>query len=126
MAGQLTIHVLDTAQGRPAAAMEVTLWHISTEAKGIVFEERAIKLKSVILNAEGRTVEPLLTDEEMLAGTYELVFNVGAYFAQQAVRTSEPPFLSSVPVRFTIADASAKYHIPLLVSPWSYSTYRGG
>jgi 5-hydroxyisourate hydrolase len=115
--GRLTTHVLDTARGRPAPGMEVELWFLQGEDRKY--------LKTVHTDADGRTGEPLLEAEELLPGAYELVFSVGAYFAGQPVEVSAPPFLDRVPVRFGVADAEAHYHVPLLVSPWSYSTYRG-
>ena len=107
MSGRLTTHVLDTANGRPAAGIPIELARLDGEHREL--------LRSVKTNADGRTDEPLL--EELQAGTYELVFAVGEHFGEG--------FLDRVPVRFTIADADAHYHVPLLVSPWSYSTYRG-
>jgi len=104
----LTTHVLDTMRGRPAAGITIELWSV----------DQSKMLKSVRTNADGRTDSPLLSGEEMSAGTYELVFFVGDYFGERK-------FLDRVPVRFVIADATSKYHVPLLVSPWSYSTYRG-
>ena len=118
MPGRLTTHVLDTAQGKPAAGMEIELWRLDAG------DSREL-LKTVRTNADGRADAPLLSGEELRAGRYELIFAVGAYFAAQPVATAEPPFLDHVPVRFAIADASAHYHVPLLVSPWAYSTYRG-
>ena len=112
MAGKLTTHVLDTAHGRPAAGLAVELWR-----------DGAL-LKAVRTNADGRTDEPLLAGDALTAGTYELVFAVGAYFAASGL-AGEPPFLDRVPVRFGVADAGAAYHVPLLVAPWAYSTYRG-
>jgi len=82
-------------------------------------------LKTLRTNADGRTDTPLLIGDELTTGVYELVFAVGEYFAAQAVATSIPPFLDNVPVRFGISDVNAHYHVPLLVSPWAYSTYRG-
>ena len=102
----LSTHVLDTAHGRPAAGMKIELWSLGK------------LLKTVTTNADGRTDAPLLAGEEMVASNYELVFYVGDYFGERA-------FLDQVPVRFTISNATAKYHVPLLVSPWAYSTYRG-
>jgi 5-hydroxyisourate hydrolase len=119
MAGRLTTHVLDTAQGKPAAGMAIELWRLHPGQSGPEL------LKAVRTNAGGRTDAPLLEGEELLAGRYELVFAAGAYFAAQPVATADPPFLDRVPVRFGIADAGAHYHVPLLVSPWAYSTYRG-
>ena len=107
MSGRLTTHVLDTANGRPAAGIPIELARLEGERREL--------LRSVVTNSDGRTDEPLL--EELQAGTYELVFAVGEYFHEG--------FLDRVPVRFTVADADAHYHVPLLVSPWSYSTYRG-
>jgi 5-hydroxyisourate hydrolase len=116
MPGQLSTHVLDTTQGRPAANVMVQLWRV--DALG----ERTY-LKTVYTTADGRTKEPLLSGSEMSVGVYELLFAVGAYFAQQTLPT--PSFLDEVPIRFGIADGDAHYHVPLLVSPWAYSTYRG-
>lgn len=117
MAGRLTTHVLDTMHGRPAAGVTIQLWRLHASNQG-----REL-LKTVLTNENGRTEEPLLTDP--IVGTYELVFAVGAYFAVLHVPTSMPPFLDEVPVRFGLADAHANYHVPLLISPWAYSTYRG-
>jgi 5-hydroxyisourate hydrolase len=119
MAGQLTTHILDTAQGRPAQNMKIELWLLEPQLG------QKMLLKSVRSNQEGRTDSPLLLDRKFQVGTYELLFGVGEYFAQCILSLSDPPFLSEVPIRFSIADADAHYHVPLLVSPWSYSTYRG-
>ncbi len=119
MAGRLTTHVLDTMHGRPAANVLIELWRLHTSGEG-----REL-LKTVRTNANGRTEEPLLMDIEFVVGRYELVFVVGAYFAALHVPTSTPPFLDEVPVRFGLADSEAHYHVPLLISPWAYSTYRG-
>ena len=118
MAGRLTTHVLDTAQGRPAAGLRVELARLD-RATG----ERTV-LRELRTNNDGRTDRPLLADDELTAGIYEIVFEVGAYFAESGER-GDPPFLDRVPIRFGIADADAHYHVPLLASPWSYSTYRG-
>jgi 5-hydroxyisourate hydrolase len=104
----LSTHVLDTARGCPARGMTIELWSI----------DKSTKLKTVRTNDDGRVDSPLLADKEMIAGTYELVFCVGDYFGEKR-------FLDRVPIRFIISDATAKYHVPLLVSPWAYSTYRG-
>ena len=104
----LTTHVLDVTRGCPARGMMIELWSI----------DQSRLLKKLPTNYDGRTDSPMLTEDEMLTGTYELVFCVGDYFGERG-------FLDRVPVRFVIGDASAKYHVPLLVSPWSYSTYRG-
>jgi 5-hydroxyisourate hydrolase len=92
------------------------LWRIASSG------ERTC-LKTVSTTTDGRTEEALLSSEEMRVGVYELLFAVGTYFAQQSLPT--PPFLDEVPIRFGIADSDAHYHVPLLVSPWAYSTYRG-
>ena len=110
MAGRLTTHGLDTANGRPAAGLRLELYRL--DAPGM----RSL-LKEVHLDADGRA--SLLEDDELLPASYELLFRVGDYFAQPR------PFLDLVPVRFTIQDPDAQYHVPLLVSPWSYTTYRG-
>ena len=114
--GKLSTHVLDTASGRPAAGMEVEL---------SVFEAGGWKkLKTVRTNADGRTDEPLLQGT-LAAGQYRLIFNVAAYYKSLGTKLPEPPFLDRVPVRFGIAEAGGNYHVPLLCSPWAYSTYRG-
>ena len=104
----LSTHVLDTAIGRPAAGMKIELWS----------RDRSELLKTVTTNTDGRTDSPLLGGESFVSGTYELVFHVGDYFGDRS-------FLDQVPVRFTISDVATKYHVPLLVTPWAYSTYRG-
>lgn len=119
MSGKLTTHVLDTARGCAAANMSIALQSIDPKSGAKTL------LKTVTTNADGRTADPLLSDSELKPGVYELVFSVGEYFAQSAENLPEPPFLNSVPIQFGIADITAHYHVPLLVSPWSYSTYRG-
>jgi 5-hydroxyisourate hydrolase len=114
----LTTHVLDTARGLPAAGMRVELSRLDP-ASG---ERQEIKVLRT--NSDGRTDAPLLTAGELSTGVYELVFDVGEYF-DKAPEIPGPPFLDRVPVRFGVAEPSAHYHVPLLVSPWSYSTYRG-
>lgn len=116
--GRLTTHVLDTAQGRPAAGVPVTLFRI--EGSG---ERREVKRART--NDDGRLDAPALAGGEMEAGRYELVFEAGEYFLAQGLATSAPAFLDRVPLAFAIANPEAHYHVPLLVSPWSYSTYRG-
>jgi 5-hydroxyisourate hydrolase len=116
VSGLLTTHVLDTANGKPAAG-------ISLELYAIEGKERKL-LKTIRTDDDGRTDGPLLSDEEFSVGQYEIVFDVGRYFAGKE-DLPEPPFLDQVPIRFGIADPDAHYHVPLLVSPWSYSTYRG-
>lgn len=119
MPGRLTTHVLDTAQGRPATGMAIELWRVEA------LEGDRVLITSVYTNDDGRVSAPLLSEDEMQPGSYELVFSVGDYFRQQGIATPMPPFLDRVPVRFGIADPDAHYHVPLLVSPWAYSTYRG-
>ncbi len=119
MAGRLTTHVLDTARGCPAPDVTIELWRCNSQ------DGKDSLLKTVCTNAGGRTNDPLLADDELIVGIYELVFIVGKYFAAQVGMNLVPPFLDRIPVRFGISDATAHYHIPLLVSPWAYSTYRG-
>ena len=116
--GRLTTHVLDTASGKPAQGVTVSLFAI--EASGA----RRL-LKSTQTNGDGRCDAPFLSGVEMAVGAYELVFEAAAYFRAAGVALSDPPFLDVVPIRFGIADASAHYHVPLLISPYGYSTYRG-
>jgi 5-hydroxyisourate hydrolase len=119
MSGKLTTHVLDTARGCPAANMSIALQSIDPQSGAKTL------LKTVTTNNDGRTAAPLLSENELKLGVYELVFSVGEYFAQSAENLPEPPFLNNIPIQFGIADITAHYHVPLLVSPWSYSTYRG-
>lgn len=119
MTGKLTTHVLDTAHGCPAAGMAIALWVIDP-ASG----DRTL-LRELQTNSDGRTDAPLLADEALKVGVYELVFEAGAYFLSRDASLPQPLFLDNIPLRFGIADASAHYHVPLLASPWSYSTYRG-
>jgi 5-hydroxyisourate hydrolase len=113
MLGKLSTHVLDLTTGRPAAGMRVELWQL---------DGKHTLLKAVTTNADGRTDEPLLASATMVVGTYELLFFVKDYFV---THRTDSPFLDRVPVRFAIADAAAGYHVPLLVTPWAYQTYRG-
>ena len=117
MAG-LTTHVLDTTRGRPAAGVEIELY--SYDADG-----GAKRIARATTNADGRTDAALITAAEITSGTYELRFHIGAYFAAQGAELPDPPFLDIVPIRFSIADPRAHYHVPLVATPWSYSTYRG-
>jgi 5-hydroxyisourate hydrolase len=119
MTGKLTTHILDTAQGCPAANVTITLWSLDRQ-----FGQRTL-LKTVRTNEDGRTDLPLLAEAEFKAGIYELVFAIGDYFAQTQPALSDLPFLDQIPIQFGIAEPTAHYHVPLLVSPWSYSTYRG-
>jgi 5-hydroxyisourate hydrolase len=115
--GHLSTHVLDTAHGCPAAGMAVTLQRIE--------EAGPVTLKQLTLNADGRAEGPLLKTEEMAAGRYRLLFAVAPYFRARGVVLPEPPFIDVVQLDFGIADAAGHYHVPLLCSPWSYSTSRG-
>jgi 2-oxo-4-hydroxy-4-carboxy-5-ureidoimidazoline decarboxylase len=115
--GRLSTHVLDTVSGKPAAGVRIVLMERGASAEGI--------LKEAITDADGRTDEPLLAGAPLRIGTYEIAFHVGAYFATRGTATASPPFLDVVPIRFAIAEPKGHYHVPLLVSPWSYSTYRG-
>jgi 5-hydroxyisourate hydrolase len=111
--GKLTTHVLDTAHGGPAVGVRIALYALP---------QRTLLCTSVT-GADGRCAEPLLTAATFVAGEYELAFEVGAYFRARGLQLSEPPFLDTVVLRVGLADA--EYHVPLLVSPWAYSTYRG-
>ncbi|MEZ5448700.1 MAG: hydroxyisourate hydrolase [Thiolinea sp.] len=115
--GKLTTHVLDTANGCPAQGIRIELyaWHDGT----------ARLLKTMETNADGRCDSPLLDDSDIATGGYELIFHIADYFRNRGTPLSDPPFLNTIPIRFAIADTTAHYHVPLLVSPWSYSTYRG-
>ena len=114
----LSTHVLDTMHGCPAASMQVELY--TTE------EGQATLVKRFQLNHDGRNPDgPLYDNASLKVGTYRLVFDVKAYFAQRGVKLPEPTFLDRVALDFGVADPSQHYHVPLLVSPWSYSTYRG-
>ena len=115
--GRLSTHVLDTVSGRPAAGVRVVLTERGASAEGV--------LKETVTNADGRTDEPLIGGAPLRIGTYEIAFHIGAYFAVRGVAAASPPFLDVVPVRFAIAEPEGHYHVPLLASPWSYSTYRG-
>jgi 5-hydroxyisourate hydrolase len=117
MAAKLSTHVLDTAHGCPAAGMRIELWSLAGEDRTLVTTAKT--------NADGRTETPLLSADEMKAGQYEIIFFVGDYFAARATPQPKIRFLDQVPVRFGIVDAGGSYHVPLLCSPWSYSTYRG-
>ena len=117
MAG-LTTHVLDLTRGGPAPEVQVELYEIGPgEARTLV--------AATATNADGRTDRPLITPAEARRGSFELLFHVGDYFRSQGAEVADPPFLDVVPIRFSIAEPAAHYHVPLLVSPWAYSTYRG-
>ena len=114
----LSTHVLDTMHGTPAGGMAVSLY--TTGGSGVTL------VKNFTLNSDGRNPDGLLYDSASLkVGTYRLVFDVAGYFKHKGVLLPEPPFLNQVSLDFGVADTSQHYHVPLLVSPWSYSTYRG-
>jgi len=115
--GKLSTNVLDIANGIPAKGMRLEFFRIEN---GI-----AQPLKDVVTNEDGRTDELLLNAEEMQVGEYELRFHTADYFKGLGSEITDPPFLNVVPIRFAISDANEGYHVPLLISPWSYSTYRG-
>ena len=116
--GRLSTHVLDTLNGRPAPGVKIALHEIGASARGL--------LKETITNADGRTDAPLIGGEPLRIGTYELSFHVGVYFAGlERAHPADPPFLDVVPIRFSIAEPEGHYHVPLLATPWSYTTYRG-
>jgi 5-hydroxyisourate hydrolase len=116
--GHLSTHVLDTMNGCAAAGMKVTLQRVANEA--------ATTLCTLVLNADGRNDGgALLSGDTMAAGRYRLLFEVAPYFRARGVALPEPAFLDTVAIDFGIADAAAHYHVPLLCSPWAYSTYRG-
>ena len=114
--GRLTTHVLDTAHGRPGAGIAIDLFRIDPARE---------RIAQATTNADGRCERPLLEGAAFAAGTYELVFRAGDYFAGQGVRLPRPRFLDEVVIRFGISDPAAHYHVPLLISPYGYSTYRG-
>ena len=115
--GKLTTHVLDTAHGCPAAGMAVALYRLDGLAAAL--------LKSVVLNQDGRADAPLLEGAQFVPGRYRLVFGVAAYFRSLGAVLDNPPFLDEVPLEFGLAVAGQHYHVPLLASPFAYSTYRG-
>ena len=115
--GRLTTHVLDTARGKPAAGMKIMLYKISSQSHHKVLE--------VVTNADGRCDAPLLAGDTLVAGSYELVFCAGEYLRASGQAGEGVLFLDEIPIRFGIPDAGQHYHVPLLLSPFSYSTYRG-
>jgi 5-hydroxyisourate hydrolase len=114
----VTTHVLDVTSGRPAAGVRLELYELTGG-----FERKLIA--DVVTNADGRTDKPLIGADQARAGHFELIFHAGDYFRHRRAELADPPFLDIIPVRFGIADPQAHYHVPLIVSPWSYSTYRG-
>jgi 5-hydroxyisourate hydrolase len=115
--GRLTTHVLDTARGQPAAGVKIEF--------SVLDGGRWKAIKTVVTNADGRTDEPLMTGDAMRIGQFQLLFHMGDYFRQGGVALANPPFIDCIPLHFGVADANAHYHVPLLASPWAYSTYRG-
>ena len=115
--GKLTTHVLDTMNGCPAAGMLVALYRMDGGQPTL--------FKQLALNHDGRADAPLLDDTSFKTGTYRLVFEVAAYFRGRGVSLPEPPFVDAVPIDFGLANPLQHYHVPLLASPWAYSTYRG-
>ena len=117
MAG-LTTHVLDVTRGRPADGVRVELYELVSGS------ERK-RIAAVVTNADGRTDKSLMSADQARVGQFELIFHAGDYFRRRRAELADPPFLDLIPIRFGVADLEAHYHVPLLVSPWSYSTYRG-
>ncbi len=115
--GKLSTHVLDTTQGKPGAGVQIELYAIGESGRTL--------LKRELTNADGRCASPLLEGATMQPGQYELVFAAGDYFAAQGIALPSPRFIDRVTIAFGIADADQNYHVPLVVTPWSYSTYRG-
>jgi 5-hydroxyisourate hydrolase len=113
----LTTHVLDTANGKPGEGVKIEFSVLDGETYKL--------LTTVTTNADGRNGQPLLTPENMKAGKYQLVFYIGEYFAKLGMQLPNPPFLEKAVIQFGMADATTHYHVPILVSPWSYTTYRG-
>lgn len=116
--GRLSTHVLDTANGRPAEGVTIRLFRLTVDQ---VREH----LVSATTNKDGRTDMPLLAGDAYATGSYEIEFHIGAYFAATRTLTGDNPFLDIVPVRFTMSEADGHYHVPLLASPYGYTTYRG-
>ncbi len=115
--GKLTTHVLDVTQGKPGENVAIELYAVEAQSRRL--------LKSVRTNQDGRCDAPLLQGSDMQTGSYELVFAAGDYFAGRGMTMPEPRFIDRVTIAFGIADAAQNYHVPLVVSPWAYSTYRG-
>jgi 5-hydroxyisourate hydrolase len=115
--GKLSTHVLDTTQGKPGAGVKVELYAVDGGQRILIRQDAT--------NQDGRCTTPLLEGEQLRVGQYELVFAAGDYFAAQGVALPSPRFIDRVTIAFGVADASQNYHVPLVVTPWSYSTYRG-
>jgi 2-oxo-4-hydroxy-4-carboxy-5-ureidoimidazoline decarboxylase len=116
--GRLSTHVLDTHSGRPAAGIEVELVELADLGISRI-------VTRAVTNADGRTDQPLVHGRPVPIGRYELIFDVGKYFSRRQVPTSDPPFLDRIPLRFSVSEPEGHLHVPLLVTPWSYATYRG-
>jgi 5-hydroxyisourate hydrolase len=115
--GRLSTHVLDTVNGKPAQGVAIELFSLDPEGRRCVV--------TAITNADGRTDAPLLSGDAFRTGVFELLFHIGDYFRRRGTPVADPPFLDIVPIRFAMAEPDGHYHVPLLVSAWSYSTYRG-
>ncbi|MBS9402741.1 hydroxyisourate hydrolase [Halomonas sp. TRM85114] len=115
--GRLTTHVLDTAQGCPGRGIRIDVLRLQGETR--------THLKRVVTNDDGRCDAPLLEGDDWVPGEYELVFHAGDYLRERGVEAIEPRFLDVIPLRFGVADADQHYHVPLLLSPYGYTTYRG-
>jgi 2-oxo-4-hydroxy-4-carboxy-5-ureidoimidazoline decarboxylase len=116
--GRLSTHVLDTHSGKPAAGIAVELVELSQLGESHV-------VTRAVTNSDGRTDQPLIGGRPVPIGRYELRFGVGQYFAARGVALSDPPFLDDIPLRFSVSEPEGHLHVPLLVTPWSYATYRG-
>ena len=114
----LTTHVLDVTRGGPARGVRIELYELDADGGRSA-------VATTTTNADGRTDGPLIGAADARVGRFELIFHVGDYFRGQGAKLADPPFLDLVPIRFAVADPAAHYHVPLIVSPWSYSTYRG-
>ena len=117
MSGYLTTHVLDTAKGCPAAGLKITLFRIDGDSRHHITD--------MVTNDDGRTNSPILPQDSFETGVYELIFHAGDYLRGSGQAAEEPLFLDQVPIRFGMSDGEAHYHVPLLLSPFGYSTYRG-
>jgi 5-hydroxyisourate hydrolase len=114
----LSTHVLDIVRGGPAEGVAIELYSLGPDGSRLA-------ILRTVTNADGRTDAPLISAAAARIGDFELIFRIGDYFRRSGAKTAEPPFLDVIPIRFSVADPKAHYHVPLLASPWSYSTYRG-
>lgn len=115
--GRLSTHVLDTALGKPAAGVKIALYRVNGESRD--------KIAEVVTNSDGRTDAPMLVGDQLQAGSYELVFFAGDYLRATGQAKGDVLFLDQIPIRFGVPNAEQHYHVPLLISPFAYSTYRG-